>query len=131
MSEQDWQRSMYELREQQDTARAKKAWEKYKTRVPIEKEKNDVYTEYVFGEGVTETDKAVLVKTTRFRFMKDGNVYMSKLVNKSQLFLVVNGPLKGKRIKDDDKDYVLFNRNGRYGKDVPKCVLVHRASLGT
>ena len=131
MSEERWE-ERYEREAREATAKAKKAWEtKYKRLTPLEKNKEDTYTEYVFDEGTVTTDKAELVKTTRFRVMKDGEVYMSKLVNKSQLFLVVSGPLKGKRIKHDysGKHYVLFNRNGRYGKNVPKCVLVHVGDL--
>ena len=131
MSLERWEET-YEREEREHQAKAKKAWEKkYKNLTPLEKEKTDTYTEYVFDEGTHKTDTAELVKTTRFRFMKDGNMYMSKLVNKSQLFLVVSGPMKGKRLKHDysGKDYVLFNRNGRYGKNVPKCVLVHVGGL--
>jgi hypothetical protein len=135
---QDTWAQKYEREDKEREAQARKAWETYKKRKPTSKEKWGGCTEYVFDEGTTETAKAVLVKTTRFRFVKDGKktkLYMSKLVSKSQLFLVVSGPLKGKRIKDNNQDYVLFNRNsgwrGASKGDVPKCVLVHRSAFET
>jgi hypothetical protein len=133
VSEETWQQK-YEREEREHQVKAKKAWETvYKKRKPTSTDKWDTYKEYVFDEGTVTTGSAVVVKTTRFRFMKDGNVYMSKLQNKRQLFLVVNGPLKGQRITDENEEYVLFNRNSAWrggGKgEIPKCVLVHRSAF--
>jgi hypothetical protein len=125
-----WDQVAYDLKTQKEMAKAKAVWnEKYKNRKPSNKEVQSHCTEYTFHEGVVETEKAVLEKSTVFLFLKSGEVYMHKRVNKTQLFLAVNGPAAGKRIKDDDKDYILFNRSGRYGKDVPKAVLVWKHSF--
>lgn len=124
-------RSAYDKREEEaETAKALEAWNStYKKRKPDEKYLDKEIQDYTFMDETVERAGVVLEKRTEFRFFKDGRVIMRKLASKSQRFLVVNGPKAGKRITDNDEDYVLFNRNGRYGKDVPKCVLVHRSSL--
>lgn len=129
MGEESWE-DRYAREEKEHTARALAAWEKtYKKRKPLEKNEDDVYTEYIFDEDTIQNEDSIQVKTVNFRFMDDGSVYMRRLVNKRSLFLVVSGPLAGKRIPDENEEYILFNRSGRHGKDVPKCVLVHRNSL--
>jgi hypothetical protein len=128
MSIETWEEK-YEREDREREAAARKAWEAYKKRKPSSKERWGKIREFTFDEGTKVTSKAVLTKMTRFRFTEDGKLYMSKLTNAHQLFLVVNGPLEGKRIADDNPDYLLFNRNGRHGKEVPTCVLVHRSAF--
>jgi hypothetical protein len=110
---------------------ALRAWPRYKGKKPIDQDSFGEEKRLEFLDGVTDTNKAVRTKTTTFFFKKgEKTPYMVKSnTRKSQRFLVVSGPEAGSRLIDDDKEYVLFNRNGRYGKDVPKCVLVHRSSL--
>ena len=127
--------------QREEREKAERLWPKYKDRKPESSEKRTSWDgkrervigkEVSFDDGTKTTGKAEVSRTTTFHFDVKGKlerVYQRS--SKSQLFLVVSGPLAGKRIKDENEDYVLFNRNGRFGKDVPKCVLVHKGSLGT
>lgn len=123
--------------EKEDAIRLEKAtklfFEKYKgkRKAEIERDRDGGYTEYTYDEGTKETDKEV--KSTRRIFRVQGGkvTYTHTSTTTQQKFLVVNGPLKGQRITDTNEDYVLFNRNGRWGKNVPKCVLVHAKAFET
>lgn len=93
---------------------------------------------YRFEEDLRETDTAVRYNETEFFVSKDGTVRIFKKTSTSQKFLVVSGPMKGKRIIHDytDPEYVLYNcsysTNRRSKKEAvaEKCVLVHKSSFG-
>lgn len=121
--EEEWEREC-----RLNDIKARKAWkEKYSKLKPIEK---TIYTKkhkvLTFLDSVVEKENAVETRTTRLTWGEDGLMRVWSGVSKSQRFLCVNGPLAGQKIEDDNEDYVLYNRNGRYGKEVPKCVLVHK-----
>lgn len=127
--EESW-KQRHERQVREDTEKAKKAWAKYKDRKPIEDDKEGPGRRVTFFDRIVDAPKEHRVHTTSFRFYEDGTMYVTKSVEKRQKFLVVNGPLAGQRIQDNNQDYVLFNRNGYDWKNkTPKCVLVHRSSL--
>lgn len=128
--EEDWDTYVARL-EKERLEEALKAWPKYKDRKPLERESWGEERRLAFDDGTKTTAADVRVKTTTFTFKKGAKTpYMVHVTtSKSQLFLVVSGPKAGQCITDTDENYLLFNRNGRHGKDVPKCVLVHRGSL--
>lgn len=128
----------YDEEEKIALAKAQKKYAEYKAegRKPSEtyKDRDGGYTSYTYDEGTKETDKEIKRTTRTFR-VSDGKVkYMNVSTNTRQKFLVVNGPLAGKRITDEREDYVLFNcASGRYGSQkvkTPKCVLVHIGAFG-
>lgn len=120
-------------------AKAQKLYEQYKAdkRKPSEtyKDRDGGHTSYTYDEGTKDSDKEIKRTTRTFRVSGGKVQYMNVSTNTKQKFLVVNGPLKGKKITDENEDYVLFNRNsawrGASKGDVPKCVLVHRSAFET
>lgn len=130
--EQKWARE-----EREHTIKAKKAWEtKYRHLEPKLKERNrnEKATVYEFDDGVSESETVRVAKGTRFTIYDNGKMTMWKHTTKAQKFLVVSGPLTGKRIVDDHPSYVLynaagFNRGAHKNESPPRCVLVHRSSF--
>lgn len=122
----EWER---EQRERSELA--KKTLAEYRASGKKPDAKNP-YGEIVYIDRVSDTEKAHTVFMTCFRVDSDGTVYMHKSTEKRQKFLVVTGPLAGKRIQDNNPDYLLFNASGswRAGKKTPeKCVLVHKSAF--
>lgn len=137
MSEETWEQR-YERERAAHEAKAKKAWEKTykfkKDEAKRQRDKQREITSYEFLDWTKETETERKTKTTRFTFEDGGRVWMHSSVSKQQKFLVVSGPLAGKRLVDDNPDYVLyncayFNRGSAKKNDVPRVVLVHRSSF--
>lgn len=125
----------YARERKEDSEKAKAELAKYRAakKKPEKDEKSADSRTITYFDRVSDTEKEHKVFSTEFRIDKDGNYWMWKRTEKRQKFLVVNGPLAGQRIQDDNEDYVLYNcaswHRGRLGDKVTRCVLVHRGAF--
>lgn len=124
----------YKREEDERTAQAKALWEKkYKHLKPHHSKKSvdscgDWLHDFYFTDWVKDEEKEERVKETHFTFTKDWVSHNSK-ISRHQKFLAVNGPLKGKYVKQANKDYVMYNIHSRARNKEPRVVAVHRESL--